>query len=667
MRVIVLVLILINFANASEGLNESCLLKEQVGKQKHYVCNIKNKNVHFLDIHGDMNDVAFYHGKFLKEEVKNGVIKAVMKRKEESFDALDPKERKSFETVFKCVKSRYKRSIKKDFIKELEMLAKGAGISKSKVIEATLMIEMSSFVDALDVKMKKSPKKASLELFSQCGLRLAGSSLVGLVKKVTKPLRKLKMGCTGFVAGGEYTQGDEFLHGRNFDSGFLGVFDKYPVILRHTPKKGYPYMGMSSAGLHYSGGITGLNSKGISVSTHELRTTKVRTLYTATKPNPRRRVGVRKRIKYGVIAPYMANLIVKEAATLDEAIKLVKSYGHFGAWTFFISDSKTGETASVEVSGDIVRVAKREKNRLSQANHFLHPDTAKYNFEYSINKSLESRARIEHVNLSLENSKGKINAKWGIDLLSGHTDHYMGLRSFGRTVSKVYTSMSHVIDSKNNQFWFSLGESFPTNFSTFLGIDIDFQTKNRFFMFVDSTKTQESLREQNPFFEDILRNYTFAYMNNRDFSQSAENLIKTRNYLNASKRIGLENSHFDFPTNIMHARLGFKLFEKNNDKRVLLDIKNDLETIRRDQLHKLHNYEKSQVYRDLAIIEDLFGNRDDAKNLFNKAIIEMDRLTREFPAHHFMWVYIAELKVFKKRGFSSWDIKNLHLHFATAE
>lgn len=668
MKNIILILSLFTIAKTQANLNSSCILKNHIKSQKHYVCEINKKKVHFLDIKGDMSDVAYYHGKFLSKEIQDGVIKAVMTRKEESFNALAPSERKTFETVFKCIKNRYKRSVKKSFIKELERLADGAGISRKMVVEATLMIEMSSYIDALDVKMKQNKKKAYLGLMSQCGLRLATKGFTSIIKKVTRPLSKLKMGCTGFVAGSEFTKGDEFLHGRNFDTGFLGVFDKHPVILRHTPKKGHTYIGMSSAGLHYSAGITGLNSEGISVSTHELRTTKVRTLYTATRPNNhRRRPGVRKRVKYGIIAPYMANLIVKEASSIDEAIKLIKSYGHFGAWTFFISDSKTNEAASIEVSGDIVRVAMRRKGSLSQANHFRHPDTAKYNFEYSINKSLESRARISHVEESLRNSKGNIDAQWGIDMLSGHVDHYMGLRSFGRTVSKVYTSMSHVIDSSNNELWFSLGETFPTNFSTFLGIKIDFDTSDRFFTFLEKKKAHEKLRKELPFFESVLKNYTLAYMNDRDFGQSAANLEKTMGYLERANTISLENNHFDFPSRIMHSRLGLKLFSKNKDKSVLFNVKNNLEVLKSVEFSKLHIYEQSQVYRDLAIIEDLEGNRELAAKLFNKALLKVGHLTKEFSSHHFLWVYVAELKVFKKRGFSKHDLKNLHLHFATAE
>ncbi len=668
MKKIILLLSILLTTQAHATLNSSCSLQKTIGQQKHYICEINEKKVHFLDIKGSMSDLAYYHGAFLSNEIKDGIIESVMTRKKESFDMLKSSERKTFETIFKCIKSRYKRSLEKSFIHELERLADGAKISRSKVIEATLMIEMSSYIDALNVKMKQNKKKAYLELMSQCGLRLATKSFTGIIKKVLRPLSKLKMGCTGFVAGNEYTNSNQFLHGRNFDTGFLGVFDKYPVILRHTPDKGYPYIGISSAGLHYSGGITGVNSQGISVSTHELRTTKVRTLYTSTKPNSNNRNNRgRKRDKYGIIAPYMANLIVKEASSIDEAIKLIKKYGHFGAWTFLVSDSKTNQAASIEVSGKIVKVAMRNEGSLSQANHFRHPETAKYNFEYSINKSLESRARISHVEKSLAESKGNIDAQWGIDILSGHIDHYQGVRSFGRTVSKVYTSMSHIIDSKNNELWFSLGETFPTNYSTFLGMKFNFEPKEKFFSFFEKKKAHEDFRKSKPYFESILKNYTLAYMNDRDFGQSEGNLIKTINYLEDVNVISTENDYFDFPSAIMKARLKLKLYSKKSNKLLLEQIRTNLETIRKDKFSTLHIYEQSQVFRDLAIVEDLNGNREVASKLFQKALEKVNPLTKLFPSHHFLWVYVAELKVFKKREFTKYDLKNIHLHFATAE
>ncbi|WP_372656085.1 carcinine hydrolase/isopenicillin-N N-acyltransferase family protein, partial [Halobacteriovorax sp.] len=402
--------------------------------------------------------------------------------------------------------------------------------------------------------------------------------------------------------------------------------------------------------------------------THELRTTKVRTLYAATKPSHNRRNShQRERIKYGVIAPYMANMIVKEASSIDDAVKLIKKYGHFGAWTFLVSDSKTNEVASIEVSGNIVRVARRNKGSLAQANHFRHPDTAKYNFEYSINKTLESRARISHVEESLELSKGNIDSQWGVDMLSGHIDHYMGVRSFGRTVSKVYTSMSHVIDSSNNEIWFSLGETFPTNYSTFLGIKVDFTTNDRFFTFLSETKAHQASREDRPFFETILKNYTLAYINDRDNGQGEESLKKTIQYLKESNKISVENYHFDFPTEIMQVRLNLKLYTKNKKQSILERTKTILENIKTNHLESLHLYEQSQVYRDLAIIEDMSGNRDLASKYFESALEKVDTLTKKFPSHHFLWVYVAELKVFKKRGITLYDVSKLDLHFATAE
>lgn len=640
--------------------------------QTHTICNIEGKDFHFLDIHGSMKDLAYYHGKFLAPYMKKGVLQEVLNRRDSSLNAMSPSDRAQFKSVYSCVMGRYKRSIGKDLISEFKTLARGSRdggshVSDDDVVEASLMIELSGYVDSLMLEMEQNKTKATMELFSRCGLKLTVNAAKNALFKLSKPLRNMKMGCTGFVASNEFTQTGADIHGRNFDSGFVGVFEKYPVILRHTPLKGIAYMGMSTVGLHYAGGITGMNESGMSLSTHELRTANYRTLY-PLKLDLKPFNGKLFKRKEALTAPYLANKILKETKSIDEAVALVKKTGNFGAWSFLISDAKTGEAASIEISGDVVRVAKRSIGSMSQTNHFLAKDTKIDNFEHSINKSLESRARLALVNESLEKNKGSIDVNWGIELLSGHQDYYQGLRSFGRTVSKVYTSMTHVMDVTNKEFWFSIGNTYPTNLSKFAGIKIDFKTKKDFFEFIDNLEGQKELKSNMPNFVDSLHEYTMAYFSyNSPVGETTSGLKETLGHLESAKSMSLLDGVEDFATSIMISRVAIKLFAESSDTQYLDRAHVELTGLYAHNFKNLHLAEQSQVMQDLGVISFFQGNKGLSQKNFQEAQKLLAPLQKQFPEHFYLQKLIKTLNNYENKGLSTAEIKEAHLDFATVE
>lgn len=660
------------FITVTHARAEDCREVNSENGQTHSVCTIEGKDFHFLDIHGSMNDLAYYHGKFLSPYIKKGVLQAVLDRRDESLAAMTKSDRAQFQTVYSCIMGRYERSVGKGLISEFESLAQGTRdggtyVSDKDVIEASLMIELSGYVDSLMLEMDQNKTKATMELFSRCGLKLTANAAKGALEKLSRPLRNMKMGCTGFAASSEFTQSGADIHGRNFDTGFIGVFEKLPVILRHTPTNGVPYMGMSTVGLHYAGGISGMNEAGMSISTHELRTTNYRTLY-PLKLDLKPFNGKLFKREMALTGPYLANKILKETRSIDEAVALVKRTGNFGAWSFLITDAKTGEAASIEISGDIVRVAKRAKGSMAQTNHFLSPDTKADNFEHSINKSLESRARLSLVEESLRNSKGNINVNWGIELLSGHRDYYQGLRSFGRTVSKAYTSMTHVMDVTNKEFWFSVGNTYPTNFSKFAGFKIDFKAKKDFFQFINTVEGQSDLRASMPNFVSSLHEYTMAYFSyNSPKGEKLEGLKETLGHLEAAKSMSMLDGISDFPTSIMISRVAIKLYADSGDVEFLNRADQELTTIYTGEFASLHTAERSQVMQDIGIVYFFKGQRELSQKYFKEASRLLLPLQKQFPDHFYLQKLVRTINNYENNGLTVADVKLNHLDFATVE
>ena len=652
-----------------------CELKGTFNKNKHYECQFEEqgRNVQFLELFGDMKETAYAHGYFLADDIRNGALKGVIEKKDRLLAKLNPSELKQYLMISKCVFRNYKSSVSDDFINMSYAMAKGlhkrgvTEFSKRDVLEANMMVELSIYFDGLEYLMDTNPSLAKKKLLMSCPMTLAFSGIKGLLKKVTGVFKELKFGCTGIAASGDYTTNKELILSRNFDTGLLGSFEKYPVIIVHHPKNGYSYVGMGSAGLHFPGGISGFNEKGITVSLHELQTTKYRTSYFKEDQEEIDDIFRQNRdVVTADIAPYMLNKLLMKAGTMKEAIKFIKERGHFGAWTVFIGDSKTGEIASVEFSGNKVRVARKVKNSgMAQSNHFIHKDIKKYAFEYSYNKSLETRSRFDHVTKRLNQDRGEIDSQWMINMLSGHVDHFVGKRSFGRTTTKVYTSQSHIMLPKSSEFWFSLGEVYPTTSSTFVGFNIDFSKKNRpFFTFLNKTKAQTKELEEDLNWSKSLGHYVQAYL----YTHTNE-VDKSINELDQAIKLAEMDNIIEVPYYQIRGRFLIKkaasLRDKNPSlsKKLLFIAKSDYEQIIMTYAgsEKIHDYQLSLAYLWSGRVSDLLnllGDKSvDGVLDHEKAYKLQSALPNIYPSHYaFSKMISSTKKIYTWKDVSSDDI-----------
>src|SRR3546814_9584536 len=98
--------------------------------------------------------------------------------------------------------------------------------------------------------------------------------------------------------------------------------------------------------------------------------------------------------------------MLREAASVDEAVDLAKAAQHFAAWSFFVSDAKTRKVARIEVNGDGVKAVRYEDEAVAQTNHFLHPDWVERSEEHT--SELQSLMRISYAVFCL--TKKKLNS-----------------------------------------------------------------------------------------------------------------------------------------------------------------------------------------------------------------------------------------------------------------
>lgn len=571
-----------------------CVLEKELRSQRLYSCRTPemNKSLKVLDLQGGFKETAYYHGYFLRKEIERGVLQGVQIRTERAFAELDRKDRERLMLIKNCLIDNYRDSVSSEFKEGLKNLHRGMKDAGSQVPwkafeQANYMTEASIFFDALERQLAVDPGQAKKQLLSSCAPHLVGHTLRKPFKVLARGLRSLKMGCTGISASAASSLDGALIHGRNFDTGLLGYYEGEQVAVINRQRNGITSVGLASAGLHYAGGISGFNNHGLAVSLHELQTSGTRMEYRSATSD---------------IAPFLLHRALLNARTLDEAIQLLQDRKGFGAWTFFISDAKTDEVASIELSGDTVVVARRSKGKfLGQSNHFLATATRQEGYEYSLNKTLESRARLSHVTRSLAEDFGRIDAQWVIDRLSGHEDELVGPRSFGRTTTKVYTAATHVMVPARQEWWMSLPETYPTNRSHFIGFRLNAPGATSPLSILGRTRSAEDSSKSAWY--DSMNYYVQTYLSNEADHKSLSGMGHSLALLEQAQRKSRESGIEEFTYHFMWARMktarAARAIEAGQRALALSDLVAALERLqylRDHQTNALHPYELFQTY-----------------------------------------------------------------------
>jgi hypothetical protein len=537
-----------------------CSTVEDSARAHAQKCSFQTSNVYedstvstpmsFLILRGTIDETAYDHGRLLAKEVAGGAVPTVLGEIRKALESMSPNERFVFQKVQACVMQGYRNSVTPEFVRLHERLHDGlvaageTSLSAQQLLDASLAVELSIFADGFKKKMSDNPLGALAELGLQCGL-VVPTSVAQVISGLAGLRNVSKFGCTGIAATPTYTKDGALVFGRNFDSSLVGVFERKPVMIMQVPPKGHRYVGVGSAGLHYAAGISGFNDAGLVVSSHELQTEEYVFQHGGRK---------------AAVGPYVQNMILERAGSIDEAVAVAKSFKHFGAWTTFIADTKTNEIASIEFTGRSFAVARRVQNSArAQTNHFLAPSMVNANFEYSYNKTLESRSRLSFLEKQLQADKGSVDSQWVMNMLASHTDDYVGRRAFGRTATKAYGTMTHVMVPQKREFWLTLGDTFPVPSSTFVGIEVNFdfdKTGAQPFRFLGFRKAASADAESLPQWTRSLGLYTDSYIAFRDRSAANAGLAKSYNLLSEAIGYSENDGVFEVPYHYIRGRVG---------------------------------------------------------------------------------------------------------------
>lgn len=251
-----------------------------------------------------------------------------------------------------------------------------------------------------------------------------------------KPFRSLPAaGCTSVAR----KDGQRYLYGRNLDFAGAGIWDLHPLITIVSPPEAtgeLKHVVFGAHGVHF-GGITGVNEAGISFAVHQNY--------------------MKSGSLNGVPMFYIGELVLREAKSLEEAVKLLDRYRPGPLWTFVLNDLKTGEAMAVESSGEHFAVRKMEGGIFAQTNHVMHQSVREDEF-ISLGTKLNSVYRMKLALEKLEEMRGSAVGPGGLarilsyqedadgelsayhDVLKAHTIQTVLLSASGGKPEKVYLS-----------------------------------------------------------------------------------------------------------------------------------------------------------------------------------------------------------------------------------
>ena len=182
------------------------------------------------------------------------------------------------------------------------------------------------------------------------------------------------------------------------------------------------------------------------------------------------------------LAPVVQQIILREARSIDDAVKIASRYQAIATWTILIADAKTGEAATIEITKGGVKLVRQTRNApLAQTNHVFDKVQQAYAFFPSYNKYNETHTRMATLEkafarLQSQAAQGaSFDAATAVAQLANHDDINGRFQPFGTTSVKSYDAMSTVMLPQAKKIYMTGGDFLPSPHGTYLGFQLDEQ------------------------------------------------------------------------------------------------------------------------------------------------------------------------------------------------
>jgi len=531
-----------------------CREVDSHGDSRHSLCETTTDSgparMNLLVLQGGFPQAAYEHGYLMAREIETGSLSEALSNIKKMDEELPKSIVGIAHRVFACYQNKIERGSDEEFrtaVRELHrgysdrMLKEGRPVaySAADIAQATYSIEVGNVFYSLMYQASQNPAVAVGHLLRDCGLSVTGAALKEMYDRLFKrEIARNKLACSGAVVP-KTVSADGFLyHARNLEqTSMIESWNRNPVTILAAEPGHYKYVAFGTAGLIFPGGISGYNEKGISVSTHQMDPATYRVNWKKGS---------------AAMGPYVQQRILREAASLEDAVRIAQSVRHFSAWSILVSDAKTHRAISIELTRDGAVVGNESSFAgLAQSNHYNTADNQKNIFFDSYNFYLETVARyqwIDHVlkanAMAGSSQHGSMSLAGLLDLLASHVDYFTGEVSYGRSVARVMNILSSVVSPEQNKVWVTLSDRMPSNHGYYLGLDVDFASMRLTPNGAIRITTQDGV----PGYKETLSLYQSAYR-----AKVAGDLLTARERLEKAHAAGLRDGRDDLNIRLLIA------------------------------------------------------------------------------------------------------------------
>ncbi len=149
-------------------------------------------------------------------------------------------------------------------------------------------------------------------------------------------------------------------------------------------------------GLLYPGGISGYNTEGITVTLHQMYASDAVLKVPADQP------------RKAALAPIIQQTILREARTIEDAVKIANRYQAIATWTILIAEAKTGKAAAIEITKEGATLVRQTRDQpIAQTNHIFDTEQQAYAFFPNYNKYSETHVRMATLEKAFARFKSK--------------------------------------------------------------------------------------------------------------------------------------------------------------------------------------------------------------------------------------------------------------------
>ncbi len=388
--------------------------------------------------------MGYQHGALLKREIRNGPLAFFQTIID---DLVAKSSLNRWPGFVSSIAKRYLRkrviqpivaNLPDDCREELEGLAAGAQLELDPLLEAFITPDLTSYL--------VGKFYAKREVRAHDGAALGDSPAKEVPHRIDRDRDRnlgFAFGCTSLVATGAATSDGKLVHARNMDFMGINYWEPYQTVIYYHPEDKKRFVSVSAAGVPFAC-LSAMNEDGLCYALHQ---------------NYSNDIGLD-----GPPVLTLGALVIRNAATIPEALEVLRANPPNAGWTVGLSDSNATPphpfAVAVELSANKMQVRECSDDTIVVANTYTTPTLQAT--EVVMNESLiaNSHTRFHSMTELARAHYGEIDAALAAAFLGDHFDpHLHKTRSIGDMVVQLLNLQAVVLCPEDRLLYVANGRA----------------------------------------------------------------------------------------------------------------------------------------------------------------------------------------------------------------